>query len=335
MDNLRHRIGVLLCRQHSLGSYGLVLDAFRMANQLGAGHAFELTRISQDGQPVAHPDGCMNVDAGLSALADMDAVLIPSLWLQGAQAVDEQADLIEALRQLNPDVLVATLCTGAYLLAASGRLDGKQATTHWMLADGFQARFPHVQVQAQHNVTHEGKLVCSGGSLAAVDVCLYVVQLLAGREVARQLARLLVTDLARGPQTLYTPTQGWRRHADQDIHRIEAFIAQHHDQGLSLEQLAARMHTSVRTLQRRFLAATGMTPIQYQQAVRIDRSKDLLDATDLPVGLVAEQVGYQDRVAFGRLFKKATGLTPLAYRQQSQRTDSSTRASRAPRGRAN
>ncbi len=321
MDKLRHRIGVLICRQHSLGSYGLVLDAFRMANQLGAGHVFELTRISQDGRPVSHPDGCMTVDAGLDVLADMDAVLIPSLWLNGPQAVAEQGDLVQALTQLDASVLVATLCTGAYLLAASGRLNGKPATTHWMLADGFQARFPQVQVQAQSNLTHDGELVCSGGSLAAVDVCLYVVQLLAGRDLSRNLARLLVTDLTRGPQTLYTPPQGWRRHADQDIHQIEAYIAQHHEQVLSLDQLAQRMHTSVRTLQRRFLAATGMTPIQYQQAVRIDRSKDLLEASALPVGLVAEQVGYQDRVAFGRLFKKVTGLTPAAYRQQVTRPD--------------
>lgn len=328
MDKVRHRIGVLICRQHSLGSYGLVLDAFRMANQLDAGHVFELTRVSQDGQPVPHPDGSLTVDAGLEALASMDAVLIPSLWLNGPQAVAEQGGLVQALSQLDDSVLVATLCTGAYLLAASGRLNGKQATTHWMLADGFQTRFPQVQVQAQNNLTHDGQLVCSGGSLAAVDVCLYVVQLLAGRDVSRNLARLLVTDLTRGPQTLYTPPQGWRRHADQEIHHIEAYIAGHHDQALSLDQLAQRMHTSVRTLQRRFLAATGMTPIQYQQAVRIDRSKDLLEASAMPVGLVAEQVGYQDRVAFGRLFKKVTGLTPAAYRQQRARAD--TRPSRPP-----
>lgn len=324
MDMLRHRIGVLICRQHSLGSYGLVLDAFRMANQLGAGqagagHQFDLVRISQDGQPVPHPDGLMTVDAGLQCLADMDAVLIPSLWLNGPQAVAEQTQLITALAQLSPDVLVATLCTGAYLLAASGRLDGKRATTHWMLANGFQSRYPQVLVHPDDNLTHDGEVVCSGGSLAAVDVCLYVVQLLGGRDMARNLARLLVTDVSRGPQTLYTPPQGWRRHADQDVSLVEAYIAKHHDQPLLLEELAEQMHSSVRTLQRRFLAATGMTPIQYQQAVRIERSKDLLESCNDPVAQVAEQVGYQDRVAFGRIFKKVTGLTPAAYRQRGAR----------------
>ncbi len=319
MDMLRHKIGILICRQNSLGSYGLVLDAFRMANQLGAGHQFDLVRISQDGLPVPHPDGLMSVDAGLSALGEMDAVLIPSLWLNGPQAVAEQSQLIAALADLSPDVLVATLCTGAYLLAASGRLDGKRATTHWMLANGFQSRYPQVQVHADDNLTHDAEVVCSGGSLAAVDVCLYVVQLLGGRDMARNLARLLVTDVSRAPQTLYTPPQGWRRHVDREVSLVEAYIAKHHPQPLLLDDLAQQMHSSVRTLQRRFLAATGMTPIQYQQAVRIERSKDLLESSHEPVALIAERVGYQDRVAFGRIFKKVTGLTPAAYRQRGVR----------------
>lgn len=316
MDKIHHRVAVILCRQTSLGSWGLVLDAFRMANLLGTRHVFELTRISQDGHAVAHPDGTLSVDGGLHALGEMDAVVIPSLWLNGPQAVAEQGDLIQALGCLAPSVLVATLCTGAYLLAASGRLDGKAATTHWMLADGFQARFPHVKLNAEQNLTRDDGVVCSGGSLAAVDVCLFVIQLLAGRSVARQTARLLVTDLHRGPQSLYTPPQGWRRHQDPDIHRLEAYIAQHHAQSLSLQQLADQIHASVRTLQRRFQSATGMSPIQYQQAIRIDKAKELLEDSSDPVGQVAEKVGYLDRVAFGRVFKKTTGVTPAAYRQQ-------------------
>ena len=184
----RHRVGVLICRQHSLASYGLVLDAFRMANQLGVAHQFDLVRVSQDGLPVPHPDGDLRVDAGLDGLLGWMWCSFP-LWLNGPEAVAEQAQTIAALARLDPCILVATLCTGAYLLAASGRLDGKAATTHWMLANGFQARYPQVRVQASQNLTHQAEVVCSGGSLAAVDVCLYVVQLLAGRDVARNLAR--------------------------------------------------------------------------------------------------------------------------------------------------
>lgn len=315
-----HRVGVYLCRHHSLGSVGLVLDTFRMANQVPGQHRFALTRISQDGQPVPHPDGALAVDGGLDLLAGVDLVVIPSLWAHGDAAVADNPALIDALRALPPQIMVATMCTGAYLLAASGRLNERQATTHWMLADGFQARFPKVRVKASENLTHDGNLVCSGGSLAAVDACLYVVQLLAGRGMAREAARLMVTDVQRGSQALYAPPQGWRQHTDGEVRQLESYIAEHHALTLTLEDLARQIHVSVRTLQRRFLAATGMTPIQYQQAVRIERGKDLLESDHLPVQDIAEQVGYQDRVAFGRLFKKVTGMTPAAYRQRQRRT---------------
>ena len=312
-----HRIGVVLCRQHSIASLGLVMDTFRMANQVaGSGHRFALSRISQDGQAVPHPDGVLTVDGGLPLLREMDVVVIPSLWTQGAEAVADSPALVKALRTLPPRVLVAALCSGAYLLAASGRLNKRRATTHWLLADGLQSRYPQIRIEADQNLTHDGPLICSGGSLAAVDACLYTVQLLAGRDTAKALARLLVTDVERGPQTLYTPPSGWRRHGDREVRQVEAFIDEHHHQALTLEQLAGKVHMSVRTLQRRFVAATGLTPIQYQQSVRIERGKALLEAEHRPVEDIAAQVGYQDRVAFGRLFKKLTGMTPAAYRQR-------------------
>jgi transcriptional regulator GlxA family with amidase domain len=314
-----HKVGVYLCRHHSLASVGLVLDTFRMANQVPGLHRFALSRISWDGQPVPHPDGALVIDGGVALLSNMDVVVIPSLWAHGDAAVADNPEVIDALRTLPPQVLVATMCTGAYLLAASGRLNERQATTHWMLADGFHERFPDVQLKSSENLTHDGNLICSGGSLAAVDACLYVVQLLAGREMARDVARMLVTDVQRGQQTLYAPPQGWRQHADGDVRKLESYIGDRHAHSLTLYELASQIHVSVRTLQRRFLAATGMTPIQYQQAVRIERSKDLLETGKLAVQEIAAQVGYQDRVAFGRLFKKVTGMTPAAYRQRQHR----------------
>ena len=311
-----HRVGVVMCRQHSLGSLGLVMDTFRMGNQVPGADRFELWRLSADGRPVDHPDGQLAIDGGLDLMARMDAVLIPSLWTEGEQAVAENAVLVEALRVLSPNVLVATLCTGAYLLAASGRLDHRPATLHWMLADAFSQKYPLVQVRAGENITDDGDVVCSGGSLAAMDGCLQVVRRLAGRDTARRVAQMMVVDEQLGPQTRYMPAYGWRRHGDREMRRIEASLVARHAEPLTLDELAALAHVSVRTLQRRFLAATGMTPIQYQQAVRIERAKDLLESEHLPVPDVAARVGYQDRVAFGRVFKKATGMTPAAWRQQ-------------------
>lgn len=313
-----HRVAVVICPQHSLGSVGLVLDVFRMANQMPGAHRFELLRISEDGAPVAHPDGVLVVEGGPDRLPEVDLVVIPSLWTEGPAAAASHPLVIAALRGLPPSVRVATLCSGVFLLAATGRLDGQVATTHWMLADDLQARHPDVRVQSHLNLVQSDAdgWMCSGGSLAGVDACLRAVQALTDRETARALARMLVTELDRGPQTLYMPAPGWRRHADADIRRLQDRIEADCAAPLSLAELAAAIHVSVRTLQRRFLAATGVTPIQYQQALRLVRAQALLEGQRLSVADVAEEVGYADRVAFGRLFKRLTGLTPAAWRQR-------------------
>ncbi len=313
-----HRVAVVTCPQHSLGSLGLVLDVFRMANQMPGAHRFELIRVSEDGGPVAHPDGLLVVEGGPECLAQADLVVIPSLWTHGPAAAASHPLVIAALSALPSRVRVATLCSGVFLLAATGRLDGHVATTHWMLADDLQARHPDVRVQASLNLVQSDAdgWMCSGGSLAGVDACLRAVQALTDRETARDLARMLVTELDRGPQALYMPPPGWRRHADADIRRLQDHIEADCARPLLLVELAAAIHVSVRTLQRRFLAATGVTPIQYQQALRLARAQALLESGRLPVAEVAELVGYSDRVAFGRLFKRMTGLTPAAWRQR-------------------
>lgn len=313
-----YKVGVVLCPQSSLASLGLVMDVFRMANQLPGAHRFELTRVSEDGMGIEHPDGSLRVEAGPAQLRHQNLVVLPSLWMQGDAAVACSPQLVAALAGLPEQVLVASLCTGAYLLAASGRLDHCRATTHWMLAGALQASYPAVQVSPQDNLVQQGPLICSGGSLAGVDACLHAVQQLAGMDTARNLARLLVTDLYRGPQTRYMPPYGWPRHADAEVRQLQSHLEAHHAQPMGLDDMARHIHVSVRTLQRRFLAATGMTPMQYLQAVRIERSKDLLEGARLPVPEVAARVGYQDRVAFGRQFKKAVGMSPGAYRQKQQ-----------------
>lgn len=313
-----HRVGVLVCAQASLASLGLLMDVFRMANLMPGAHRFELTRVSDDGTPVRHPDGELTVEGGIALLSGMDLVVVPSMWTQGAAAVKCNGRLVGALRDLPERVLVVAMCTGAYMLAATGRLAGKRATTHWLLADGLQASYPDVQLDAGENLVQQGGLICSGGSLAGVDACLHAVQLLTDRATARGLAAMLVTDLSRGPQSRFVPSLGMRRHADREMKRLQDLLEARYQEEWGLQDMAGQVHVSVRTLQRRFLAATGMTPVQYLQAVRIERSKDLLESERLAVPEVAARVGYQDRVAFGRLFKKVVGMTPAAYRQKHQ-----------------
>jgi AraC family transcriptional activator FtrA len=311
----RHRVGVLLCPEVSVGSYGLALDVFRMANQLPTAHRFELLRISPDGADVPHGDGSLKADAGLAALPGLRLLVIPSLWTHGRQAVAAHPQVAAALAAMPDDIGVVTMCTGAYFMAAAGRLDGLRVTTHWALADELQKDFPRLEVDPAPNLLAHGAVVCSGGSLAGLDACLHGVQGLSDAATARELARMLVLD-PHGPQTAYMPAQGWRRHNDGEVRALQQWMSAHLAEPLTLEAMAAQVHMSVRTLQRRFLAATRQTPMQHLQGLRIDRARELLQSERLAVPEVAVMVGYQDRVAFGRQFKKMTGVTPAAYRQQ-------------------
>jgi AraC family transcriptional regulator, transcriptional activator FtrA len=313
---IHRRVGVLVCEEASLGSYGLALDVFRMANQLPGAWRFDLCRISPDAGPVPHEDGVLRVDAGLEALPTLDVLVIPSMWTQGARAVARHPQVAQVLSDLSPSVQLVSMCTGGYFLAAAGRLAGRRVTTHWALAEAMQADFPQLQIDPEPNLVAGDGVMCSGGSLAGIDACLMAVQALSDRRTAREVARMLVVDMQRGPQTAFMPAQGWRRHADTEVKALQAWMSANLAQAHTLESLAEQVHMSVRTLQRRFVAATGMTPMQHLQGLRIDRARELLESGSLPVPEVAAQVGYQDRVAFGRQFKKAVGVTPGAYRQQ-------------------
>ena len=316
-----HRVAVLICPQHSLASVALVIDVFRMANHVGQPHRFELCRVSEDGQAVLHADGQLAVDGGPERLAEADLVVVPSLWDQGPQAVKASPRLVSTLADLPKRVRLASFCSGAYLLAAAGRLDGRRATTHWVLADGLARRYPKVRLQSEANVVVDDELICSGGSLAAIDGSMAALEALAGPALVQAVSRLLVTDVSRGPQSRFTPPGAGRRHQDDAVAQVQRLIDARYADSLSLQALADIVHLTVRTLQRRFQLALHMTPMAYQQAVRLEAAMGLLSQGGLSVEAVAAEVGYADRVAFGRQFKRHTGLTPAAWRQRVLRPD--------------
>lgn len=312
-----HRVAVLICPQHSLASVALVIDVFRMANHTEQPHRFDLCRVSEDGRAVVHADGQLAVDGGPECLAAADLVVVPSLWDQGPQAVKASPRLVAALSRLPRSVRLASFCSGAYLLAAAGRLDGRRATTHWVLADGLARRYPQIRLEPEANVVVDEELICSGGSLAAIDGCMAALRALAGPALVQAVSRLLVTDTHRGPQSRFTPPGAGRRHQDEAVAQVQRMIEERHAETLSLQALAEGVHLTVRTLQRRFQAALHMTPMAYQQALRLEAAMALLTQGRLSVEAVASEVGYTDRVAFGRQFKRHTGLTPAAWRQRS------------------
>jgi transcriptional regulator GlxA family with amidase domain len=205
---------------------------------------------------------------------------------------------------------------GSAYLAEAGLLDGKQATTHWALGDDFARRYPKVKWRPDMLITEDTRLLCSGGVCASMDVSLYLVEKLCGHEVAVQTAKALLLNMPRMHQTGYALLPLSPAHADDKMREVEAYLQTHHRENVTIEELAQRFGMSPRTFLRRFKTATGRLPGAYQQAVRVETAKAMLERDRASVQSVSSAVGYEDVSFFRALFKRSTGMTPADYRSR-------------------
>jgi len=209
---------------------------------------------------------------------------------------------------------IASICTGAFVLAATGLLDGKRATTHWAAADELAKRYPRIQVDPDVLYMDGGQLLTSAGAAAGLDLCLHLVRQDYGAAVAAQTARLSVMPLERtGGQAQFIrrelPT------SSELLAPLLTWLEEHLAEQLSLEDIAQHVGISTRTLTRRFRAQTGTTPLQWVLTVRIRHSQELLETTTLSAEKIAHQVGFDSVSAFRECFYRRVGTTPQGYRR--------------------
>ena len=303
--------------QHTLSaSISLTLDALQLANQCAGRTLFTLRRVSNDGQPVTL-DWCqMPVDGALPSAADADLLLIPAIGARPERVIAAQSQLIDWLRQTaNSPQQRASLCSGAFLLAAAGQFDGHRATTHWRLAEQLRQNFPAVQVCADALYCADGQRFSSAGAQAMLDLCLHLIARQGGSALAQQVADLLVFDYGRGSQQRFGSLLPATAHDQPVLAQAQQYLQQHYAQPLALDQLAASCHCSTRTLLRLFRQHLNMTPGAYQQRLRVAAAQSLLRQGQLSLEHIAEQVGYQERASLAKVFKQLTGQTPAQYRR--------------------
>jgi AraC family transcriptional activator FtrA len=244
--------------------------------------------------------------------------LEPDLGLDRLQRADEDppADLVDAVRAAHEaGARVASLCTGAFVLAAAGLLDGKRATTHWAHTGALAARYPQVEVDPDVLYVDNGSVLTSAGKAAALDLCLHLVRLDYGSSIANAVARRLVVPPHRAggqAQFVTTPVPA------QDNHPLAAlfpWVIERLDQPLTVEDLARRARMSSRNLGRHFRAATGTTPLQWLLTQRIRRAQELLETTDDSVDAIAAATGMGTATTLRRHFNQTVGLPPDTYRR--------------------
>jgi transcriptional regulator GlxA family with amidase domain len=255
----------------------------------------------------------IDVPRGLDAVAEADTVLVPGLrpphWPPPAAALD-------ALRAAHArGARVASICTGAFVLAQAGLLDGRRATTHWAHAERLARRYPAVTVDPGVLYVDEGDVLTSAGVAAGIDLCLHLVRRDHGAEVANAVARRIVVAPHRdGGQAQFVEAP-LPPASDRGLQATRAWAAQRLRDPLTVAALARHAACSERTFARRFRAETGTTPLQWLLGQRVLHARRLLEATDLPVEHVADEAGFGTAASLRSHFRRATATTPLAYRR--------------------
>jgi transcriptional regulator GlxA family with amidase domain len=301
------------------------LEVFSKANQhlpetTAQPFRYEMIVASPAGGAITSSSGLQV--AGTRALADLNEPLDTLMVAGGPEAalrtVGTSTGLLDWIAQRAPDTRrVASVCTGAFLLGFCGLLEGRRATTHWSAAKVLESMLPRTEVVADAIFVGDGHVFTSAGVTAGIDLALAFVEQDCGPTIALNTARELVLYLRRvGGQSQFSASLAAQANAADGLRAVVAWIEEHPGVDLSVPALAARAGMSERTFARAFLAETGMTPARFVELVRLDRAKQLLEATRWPLARVAHRSGLGSGATLARTFKRRLGITPQDYRDR-------------------
>lgn len=278
---------------------------------------FNLNIITDDGLPVTCFNGMKLVpQTGKAVCGSLDIVFIPVVYGNFDPVLANRELICWLCDQSKKGTVVCAVCAGVFLAAETGLLDQKQATTHWHLADAFQKRYPNVILKPEKMIVDAGDFITAGGVTAYMDLALYLIGRFGSFELASSVSKALLIDPSRRLQTPYTKFDFNIAHGDENILKTQHWMETHCTEVISVPSLARTVGLGERTFARRFKKATGDTPLEYLQHLRIGKARTLLETTVESIDAITWAVGYEDVSSFRRLFKKTTGLSPTAYRKK-------------------
>lgn len=278
---------------------------------------FDVELVSLTKKPLRFDGVTLHPHETISSARKPDLILIPSSGTKVFEALVSLRGFVPWIQECSAQgSRVVSMCTGAFLLAETGLLDGRTATTHWFFADLFRRSYPKVNLYPDRMIIDEGNVITSGAATSFLDLVLYLIELYCGREAAILTAKVLLIEMGRYTQLPYTIFSTQKMHDDQQILRLQQFMEANLQRELAIELLANRAGMSVRNFDRRFRAAVGEAPSAYLQKLRIEKAKRLLETTNESIAEIMTGVGYEDDRSFRRLFRALTELSPKAYRRR-------------------
>ncbi|PTR01388.1 transcriptional regulator GlxA family with amidase domain [Mucilaginibacter yixingensis] len=299
-----------------VGSYKILTRANEYYNQREGKLLFkiELAGISKQ---VDYFDGLFSVKphTHIANISKTNLVIIPSLNHNYEQAVAGNGELIGWIAaQYKNGAEIASVCTGAFLLAATGLLNGKSCSTHWAVSEPFRHRFPAVNLQTDRLITDENGIYTNGGAYSFLNLLLYLVEKYFDRETAIYCSKVFQIEMDRQSQAGFIIFKGQKQHEDDMVRDAQTYMEDHYRDKISVEDLSARFAVGRRHFDRRFIRATGNTPLEYLQRIKMESAKKAFETTRKTINEVMYEVGYSDMKAFREVFRKITGMSPLEYR---------------------
>ncbi|WP_038008409.1 GlxA family transcriptional regulator [Terrimonas ferruginea] len=293
---------------------------FTVVNQffeeMGEAPPFHVQLIGLTNEVVLNK-GCFSVHADklTKDITSTDLIIIPAISGDIRQTVELNAAFVPwIVDQYNRGAEVASLCIGAFLLASTGLLEGRECSTHWIYADEFRKMYPTVNLVDDRIITEDQGVYSSGGAASYWNLLLYLIEKYTNRQMAIRASKFFAIEIDRKSQSPFIMFNGQKKHEDEPIRQAQEFIEKNVSEKISIDELALRYAIGRRHFERRFKKATNNTPVEYIQRVRIEAAKKKFENTRLNVNEVMYEVGYIDVKAFRTVFKKITGLSPVEYR---------------------
>lgn len=257
-------------------------------------------------------------DVSIAEIAQTDLVIIPSA-MPGTETADSRRMLDWIRQQYKSGAEVATMCRGAFILASTGILDGRSCSTHWSGTNAFREQFPEVNLYSDKLITDEHGIYTNGGAYSFLNLLIYLVEKYYDRQTAIYCSKIFQIEMDRNSQSEFAIFTGQKLHGDDVVRQAQLYLETNIDEKISVESLSAKFAIGRRNFDRRFVKATGNTPLEYAQRVKIESAKKALETTRKTVNEVMYEVGYADVKAFREVFRKITGMSPVEYRNKYNR----------------
>lgn len=305
-----------------IGAYDMLTEANAYWKKANRKEPYKI-ELAGTSKKVSYNNAAVSVHPArlISSIAKTDLIIIPASAIRSyEQAAKANRTLIEWIKkQYQQGAEVASICSGAFVLAATGLLDGKTCSTHWAYAQDFKNNFPDVDLKEDCLITDENGIYTNGGGYSFLNLMLYIIEKYYDRQTAIYISKMFQIEIDRQSQSAFVIFSAQKSHDDEMVKKAQAYIEKNLHEKISVGDLSLRFSAGRRNFDRRFIKATGNTPVEYTQRVKIESAKKAFETTRKNVNEVMYEVGYSDVKAFRDLFRKITGMSPLEYRSKYNR----------------